>query len=74
MAFADFQAFEVFRLLTILRLFDDFLTDWPSPPLSSTPSCSTTIGAARVDESVDELVQSIGVSGAVIFFLGMECQ
>ena len=72
MNFATFQSFEVFRLLTILSLFDDFLTNWPPPPPSSTPSCSTTTGAARVDEFVDELVQSIGVSGAVIFYLGME--
>ena len=57
-----FQAFEVFRLLAILRLFDDFSTDLPTAPLpASTPSNSTTIWAALDDESVDELVLSIEV-------------
>ena len=45
--------------------FDDFWTDMPPPP-SSTPSYSTRIWAALVDESVDELVLSIEVSGAAI--------
>ena len=49
--------------MTILRLFDDFLTDLPTaPPPASTPSNSTTIWAALVDESVDELVLSLEVS------------
>ena len=34
------------------------------PPSPSTPLYSTTIWAALVDESVDELVLSIKVSGA----------
>ena len=36
------------------------------PPPSSTPSYSTTIWVMPVDESVDELVLSIEVSGAAI--------
>ena len=60
MIFANFQAFEVFQLLTILRLFDNFLIDLPPPPPPvSTPSNSTTIWDALADESVDELVLSI---------------
>ena len=63
MTFVNFQALEVFRLLTILRLFDDFSTNLPPPPPASTPSYSTTIWAALNDESVDELVLSVEVSG-----------
>ena len=47
MAFATFQAFEVFRL------FDNSLTHLPLPP--STPSYLTAVWFALVDESVDEL-------------------
>ena len=58
--------------LTILRLFDDFSTDLPPPP--STPSYSTAIWVALVDESVDELVLSIEVSGTTILLKPwMEC-
>ena len=63
-AFADFLG--LWGFLT----FDDFWTDLP-PPLSLIPSYSTTIWAALVDESVDELVLSIEVSGAAIFFFGL---
>ena len=51
MAFATFQAFEVFRL------FDDSSTHLPLPP--STPSYSTAIWVALVHEFVDELILSI---------------
>ena len=64
MTFATFQALELFRLLTILRIFDNFSTNLPPPP--STPSYSTAIWVALADESVDELVLSIKVSGAAI--------
>ena len=64
MTFATLQAFEVFRLLTILRLLDDFLTDLPTAPLlpPSTSSYLTITLAALVDESVDALVLSLEVS------------
>ena len=54
MTFAIFQAFEVFQLLTILRLFDNFSTDLPPPP--SSPLYLTKTWAALVDESVHKLV------------------
>ena len=61
MTFATFQAFEVFLdFLTILRLFDDFLTDLPPP---STSSYLTALWVALVDDSIDELVLSIEVRG-----------
>ena len=47
--------------LTIIQLFDIFLTDLPLPP--STSSYLTIIRVALVDESVDKLVLSIIVSG-----------
>ena len=50
----------------IFRLFDDFSTDLLPPPPASIPSNSTTIWAALAEESVDELILSIKVSGAVI--------
>ena len=47
MAFATFQAFQVFRL------FDDFLTHLLLSP--STPLYFSAIWVALVDESIDEL-------------------
>ena len=46
--------------MTIFRLFNDFLTNLPPPSISS---YLTAFWVTLVDESVDELVLSIEVSG-----------
>ena len=67
MTFATLQIFEVFRLLTILRLFDDLdesttvSSALPSPPTTS--SVSSSLGA----KSDDPVVFNIEVSGAAIY-------
>ena len=58
---------QIFQIFEVFWTFDDFSTNLPPPPLPSTPSYSTTIWAALVDDSVNELVLSIEVSGAAIF-------
>ena len=64
-----FQAFDVFWT------FDDFLTDLsPSPPSASTPSYSTTIWAALVDESIDEQEGSYVSFPGNKFFMSSQCQ
>ena len=63
MAFADFSGLEVFRLLMILWLFDNFLTNLLLPPLPSILSYLTAILVALDDESVNQLALSIEVSG-----------
>ena len=58
-----FQTFEALGLYDDSLTFDNFLTDLPTAPLPvPTSSNSTTIWAALVDESVNELVLSIEVS------------
>ena len=54
---------QLFRLLRFFGLFDDFLTNVPIP---STSSYSTVIWVIIVDESIDELVLNIEVSGTSI--------
>ena len=69
MTFATFQAFEIFRLLTILRLFDDLdesttiSSALPPPPTTSSFSALNAFGADNPD---DPVVFNIEVSGAAI--------
>ena len=66
MIFATFQAFEVFRLLTIPRLFDDLdkstTVSSALPPLPTTSSVPSSLGA----KSDDPVVFNIEISSAAI--------
>ena len=75
MIFATFQAFEVFRLLTILQFFDDldeFTTVSSALPLfQRTPSVPSSLGA----KSDDPVVFNNEISGAAIYLKPwIECQ
>ena len=67
-AFANFLGFEVFRILTIFRLFDNFLTNLLLTPPPLAISYPTIIWVALFNESIDEFILSIEVSSVAIFY------